>query len=281
VAAPKTLEPAPDPTPSMPADKTLKNFDDSLRVNPSILSKQALIQAYEKGVLAAKGAFSPRFDFVAMTGTDRELPDRNYRDLQASSVSIQGHWNLYRGNSDVSRVRQVTAQQYAQRDLRDYTCRNVQQELAISWNSIANLRAQLPYLRDHAVATAKVREAYRHQFQIGQRTLLDLLDTENERFQATRALANAEYDMKLAQYRWLSLSHKLLPSLRLAQLDASDELPKEAAELELSEEVIKLCNSVAPDTRALTPIAVTYGEGDKPPTLTPSQGAPQRKGAKW
>jgi adhesin transport system outer membrane protein len=151
--------------------------------------------------------------------------------------------------------------------------------MATSWNSMANLRAQLPYLRDHAVATAKVREAYRQQFQIGQRTLLDLLDTENERFQAARALANAEYDLQLAQYRWLSLAHRLLPTLLLAQLDTSKQLPDEAAELELTEEVIKLCSSVVPDTSALKPIAITYGVDDKPPTITPSKAAPRRPAA--
>ena len=52
----------------------------------------------------------------------------------------------------------------------------------MAWNNITSLNQRMPFLRDHEVATAKVRDAYRQQFQIGQRTLLDLLNTENELF---------------------------------------------------------------------------------------------------
>ena len=85
----------------------------------------------------------------------------------------------------------------------------------------------MPFLRDHEVATAKVRDAYRQQFQIGQRTLLDLLNTENELFESRRALTNAQYDLKLAQYRWLALSHALLPALSLQP--ARNEMPRKTA----------------------------------------------------
>ncbi len=74
--------------------------------------------------------------------------------------------------------------------MRDYTCRNVQQELSIAWNNVVRLRQQLPFLRQHERDIAQVRVAYMQQFKIGQRTLLDLLDTENELFDARQALTN-------------------------------------------------------------------------------------------
>src|SRR5690606_41657544 len=97
--------------------------------------------------------------------------------------------------------------------------------------------------------------------QIGQRSLLDLLDTDNALLEARRALINAEYDMKLAQYRWLSLSHKLLPALGLRP--ANDELPEEAADLALTDEVIAQCNSTVPDATRLAPVQVSYRDGDR------------------
>ena len=146
------------------------------------------------------------------------------------------NYNLYRGGADSARVRQTAAQSYAARDVRDYTCRNVQQELAVAWNNISSLQEKLPFLRDHELATSKVRDAYRQQFQIGQRTLLDLLNTENELFESRRALTNATYDLKLAQYRWLALSHKLLPALTLQP--ARNEMPEENGKLVVSDDVI-------------------------------------------
>ena len=208
--------------PAKPGD-----FNDSLRRNPSFLSKQAGLQAAEAGIASAKGAFSPKFEFVASTGRNQNDPTPENRRINSTSVQLMMSYNLYRGGADSARVRQTSAQSYAARDIRDYTCRNVQQDLAVAWNNITSLNQRMPFLRDHEVATAKVRDAYRQQFQIGQRTLLDLLNTENELFESRRALTNAQYDLKLAQYRWLALSHALLPALSLQP--ARNEMPRKTA----------------------------------------------------
>ncbi|HPH13939.1 MAG TPA: TolC family protein, partial [Burkholderiaceae bacterium] len=65
----------------------------------------------------------------------------------------------------------------------------------------------------------KAREAYRQQFDIGQRSLLDLLDTENELYQARRALSNAEFDLRLAKSRVLATSGTLLGALQLRPIE--------------------------------------------------------------
>lgn len=273
---PATLAPPPRLDDKLPKDP--KNFNDSLRSNPSFLSKQALLQAADAGVQSSKGAFSPKFEFVASNGTDTSQPGPDYKNTRSSNVQVVMSYNLYRGGADSARVRQTSAQSYAARDVRNYTCRNIQQDLAIAWNNIVHLRQALPFLRDHEVATTKVRDAYRQQFQIGQRTLLDLLDTENELFESRRALTNALYDLQVAQYRWLTLSHKLLPTLGLRP--ANDETPEENGKLEVSDEVIKLCNSTVPDPTRLEPVKVNYNSGMTPPDLVPSGKASQPSPAK-
>lgn len=265
IVPPEVLLPAPDISSRLPDSP--KDFNDSLRRNPSFLSKQASMQAAQAGVDASRGAFAPKFEFVATTGQDQNEPTAQYKDVKSSSVQVVMSYNLYRGGADSARVRQTAAQSYASRDLRDYTCRNVQQDLAVAWNNIRRVQAQLPFLRDHEIATSKVRDAYREQFQIGQRTLLDLLNTENELFESRRALVNAEYDLQIAQYRWLGLSHALLPALSLRP--ARDEMPEENGKLAISDDVIKLCNSLVPDSARLQPVKVKYNEGTLPPTLTP------------
>jgi adhesin transport system outer membrane protein len=280
---PATLAAPPRVDDKLPKDP--KNFNDSLRSNPSFLSKQALLQAADAGVQSSKGAFSPKFEFVASNGTDTSQPGPQYKDTRSSNVQLVMSYNLYRGGGDSARVRQTSAQSYAARDVRNYTCRNIQQDTAIAWNNIVHLRQSLPFLRDHEVATTKVRDAYRQQFQIGQRTLLDLLDTENELFESRRALTNALYDLQIAQYRWLTLSHKLLPTLGLRP--ANDETPEENGKLEVSDETIKLCNSTVPDASRLEPVKVNYKQGMAPPEFvpssTPSQSSPAKPGSapKW
>lgn len=260
---PETLLDAPDVSNHLPVNPD--DFMPSLRGNPSILSKQALVQAAQAGVASAKGRHSPTLELRAATGKDRDQPGTPYRDAQSSNVQLMLSYNLFRGGADSARVRQTAAQSYAARDVRDYTCRNVQQDLSVAWNNIIKLRQQLPFLREHEMATSKVRLAYMQQFQIGERSLLDLLDTENELFDSRRALVNALHDLKKAEYQWLALSHKILPAVSVSQ--PYKEAPDESARLDFPEESLLACMTPAPDTSNLAPIAMSYGEGTLPPTI--------------
>src|SRR5699024_6728581 len=154
--------------------------EQAIRNNPSLLSKQALVQAADAGVASAKGRHLPTLELRAATGKDKGEPGLPYRNARSSNVQLMLSYDLFRGGADQARVRQTKAQSYAAGDVRDYTCRNVQQELSVAWNNIVRLREQMPYLQEHERATAKVRIAYMQQFQIGERSLLDVLDTENE-----------------------------------------------------------------------------------------------------
>lgn len=146
----------------------------------------------------------------------------------------------------------------------------MQQELAVAWNNIMKLRQQIPYLREHELATSKVRTAYAQQFQIGERSLLDLLDTENELFDSRRALVNAEFDLKKEELRWLSLSHRILEAVALAQ--PFEDSPEEARSLGLPDELLQICTNEVPDTSNLKPVVVQYQDDLLPPRIHPLNG---------
>jgi len=131
-------------------------------------------------------------------------------------------WNLFNGGSDRARVGQFSARLEAARDLRDKTCRDIRMTLAIAYNDVWKIREQLNFLDQHQLAIEKARGAYQKQFEIGQRSLLDLLDTENELYQAKRSYVNAEYDLSIAQARTFAGMGRLVSSLGLASLETSD-----------------------------------------------------------
>jgi adhesin transport system outer membrane protein len=270
-----TMAEVPDVEKDLPKDPT--DFIPSVRVNPSVLAKQALVQAAERGNASAKGRFSPTLELRAATGRDRSDPPYiNDSSVQSSNVQLMASFNLFRGGADSARVRQTAAQTYAARDVRDYTCRNVQQELSIAWNNVVRLRLQMPFLQQHERDISQVRVAYLQQFKIGQRTLLDLLDTENELFDARQALTNGAFDLRVAEFRWLSLSHRVLPALGLG--DPYQEQPDEAGKLQFPDEILKACVTPLPDTSRLQPVQVNYQGGMKPPVLAPT-GQTGKKGA--
>lgn len=263
--APARLAPVPDISDQIPDHPN--DFLPSLSRNPGILSKQALLLAADAARDAARGRFAPTVRLQANTGVDTTLPDDASRDLHSTSVAVVLSYNLYRGGADSARLRQSAADRYAARDVRDYTCRNAQQELALTWSNIARLQEQLPFLRQREQAMSKVSVAAEEQFRIGQRSLLDLLDTSNEFFEARRARLNGEFDLTQQQYRWLALAHQVLAALGIAP--PNPEAPAEAEALALTDEALAGCAAPVPDTRALQPMSITYHEGMTPPTLSP------------
>jgi len=102
----------------------------------------------------------------------------------------------------------------------------------------------------------KTRKAYGDQFDRNQRTLLDLLDSQNELFDTQRAMVSAQTDLVKAQATVLSELGVLTDSLDAKGFN-SDKL--EAVELDLArrdDEQIEACSpggvpSIAIDQEAI------------------------------
>lgn len=168
--------------------------------HPALLAAIENIRSADSSVRARRATYQPRFDFRLRADRGNNLGgvsgSSNY-----NTAEVVMTWNLFNGLSDQSRVRQYADQLNVARDQRDKACRDVRQTLAIAYNDTRKLTEQLTYLDQHQLSIEKARDAYRKQFDIGQRSLLDLLDTENELFQAKRSYANAEYDLMIAYAR--------------------------------------------------------------------------------
>lgn len=194
----------------------------ALRQNPSFLAAIANLRSTRAQLDAQKSTNYPQLEFRASQGLNRNEDgvNGNYRK---GLVQLALSYNLFRGGSDTARTRAAGEQLNAAFDLRDKTCRDIRQETRIAQNDLRKLSEQIKYLDQHQLSTEKARDAYRQQFDIGQRSLLDLLDTENELFEAKRALTRADMDYQLAQVRILTQTHRILPVLKLAPLESTLE----------------------------------------------------------
>lgn len=178
----------------------LAALKDAYAHHPALLAAIENVRSADKAAKIRNAAFQPRVDFRLRTDNGNNLigiPGRTHNNVAEVVMS----WNLFSGMSDVARVKQYAEQLNVARDQRDKTCRDLRQTLAIAYNDTRKLTEQMSYLDQHQLSIEKARDAYRKQFDIGQRTLLDVLDTENELFQARRAYTNAEYDLQTAYAR--------------------------------------------------------------------------------
>mgnify|MGYP002386260288 FL=1 len=212
------------------------------------------VRAAQAEARGRQANFQPRVDLRASNSiafNDNGAEGR--RDDQI--VELVLNYNLFKGGSDRALVRQYAERLALSKDLRDKACRDIRQTLAIAFNDIHNLSRQLGFLDQHQLAIEKAREAYRKQFDIGQRTLLDLLDTENEYFQARRAYVNASYEHAIAHARTLAGMGNLLSALQVGRdgLPSAQELGQDRREVDAESQ----CPAEAPFVVVTTDLAST------------------------
>jgi len=218
------------PTATLPAAGLLKDVPgqaaEAQRLgqagNPAIAAAIENIRAAQADADGRKSPFQPRVDFRLRQDWDKNRDGiSGTRNDGVAEVVL--NYNLFNGGSDAARVRQFGERLNNAKDLRDKACRDTRQTIAIAYNDTRKLSEQLAYLDQHQTSIEKARDAYRKQFDIGQRTLLDLLDTENELFQARRAYVNAENDLGIAYVRTKAGLGGLLAALNLSRNDTGDQ----------------------------------------------------------
>ena len=186
--------------------------------SPTINAAYENVRSSQSNIESRKAAYWPRVDFRIRDSWGRNVDgvDGSRRDQVAEVVL---NYNLYRGGYDKAREKQAVEYRFQARDLQEKACRDVRQTLAIAYQDVVKIREQIGYLQTHQLSTEKAMQAYRQQFDIGQRTLLDLLDTQNELFEANRAYINARYDEAIAQARTLASMGKLTAALGVSRPD--------------------------------------------------------------
>ncbi|WP_177197844.1 TolC family outer membrane protein [Halopseudomonas formosensis] len=150
---------------------------------------------------------------------DNRTDPSSYGD--ESIIELRARYNLYRGGSDRAAERAAWQRISQAESLRDKTCVDLRQTATIAFGDVLNLQGRLASLERHRTASAAVLVAYREQFDIGRRSLLDVLDSENEAFQAERAYTNGRYDLQIARLYTLHSMGELMNTLSLS----SDAIP--------------------------------------------------------
>ena len=254
----------------------------AFRRNPGLRASLENVESAQHDIELRRGAFHPKLDLRM-----RNESTANYQGVtgtrQNNVAELVFSYNLFNGGADVARQKVFAERKYLAQDLRDKSCRDIRQTLSIAYNDVSRLKAQLTNLDLQVSSIEKTRDAYKAQFNIGQRSLLDLLDTENELLNARRTLVNSDMDLGIAYLRTQAGIGRLLEFLGARPRGIDD-----AIELETGDGS-DICPPQAPsnylvDLEALTARALAMLEANKPaqPISTaprasapnPSTGAP-------
>lgn len=205
------------------------NVDEAVKTgfanHPTLKSAYAdIVQATAQRELA-RSLWSPRLELEASYSNHSNLdgvPGPN-RDRM---IMLLMKWNLFRGGFDYHRLRETAYQIDEATEISRNTTRQVENAVRVAHNAYNTARDRLPALDRYVKSSDATRASYAQQFAIGQRTLLDLLDAENEYFTARTTHVSGKYIELSAKYRILNAMGQLLSTFDIKQPDQASLLPR-------------------------------------------------------
>jgi adhesin transport system outer membrane protein len=183
----------------------------ALENHPRLKSADADVDAAQEQYNAAKSLFYPRVH-LEISGTNNDNLDGISGSNNDAQAMLRARYN-FTGGKDIARRQETVYQLDQAKEIRARTHRQVVESMQLSWHAYETAKSQLEYFKTHVDASKQALLAYRKQFNIGKRTLIDLLDQENEVFQANINYVNGQYTLALSAYRILAGTGKLLWSL--------------------------------------------------------------------
>ncbi len=201
------------PNSRMPAsleDATLA----ALEANPILKSAMADLEAREQQYEVAKAPYYPILDIELDQRWEDDL-DRIDSEREYWSALGRVRYNLFNGWRDQGRKAETLEQVSEAREIRNNTERQVVESMRLSWMAYMSVLDRIDYLRNYITSARSTAEAYAKQFDIGKRTLLDVLDAEAEAINAQVDFVDAEFDGVFSQYRILNATGQLVDSFGL------------------------------------------------------------------
>lgn len=219
----KIITPVPD------ADKLPKAFAEALALSqenhPILKAATQDIYAAKKERTSSQSKYFPRITLELNGNWNNDL---NGNDGHNESSSVGGHsndlqamvrlrYNLFAGGKDAAKERESAYKINEAKEIKQRAYRQIEESVQLSWNAYQYLGQQKNFIQQHVTSAKQSQVAYVQQFNLGQRTLLDLLDTENELFEARKRYLQAEFDEIIAKYRMLNATGRLLDSLKVTR----------------------------------------------------------------
>lgn len=202
--------------------KSLADAIGRARVNnPQIGLAGADVDAGEAQVRAARSRYYPELllEGRARAGNDIDGNAGHTSDLQGRAVL---RWNLFDGGIKSANEQEQIRRASELRFKLHQTHREVEEVIRTSWER-RSAQGELSGILGRQYSQAdRVVGAYQDQFKVGRRSLLDVLDAQNTRFNAAVLTETSKYAVVLAEYRLSAATGALVKTLGLKPPQQAD-----------------------------------------------------------
>jgi adhesin transport system outer membrane protein len=178
---------------------------------PILKSAQADLEAREAQYNVAKSNYYPKLDLVAEQKWEEYVDIPQYEEELSATAVLR--FNIFSGLRHKARIAETCYLVKEAREIRNNTYRQVIEAIRLSWVAYQSTKNTNIKLQDYVKATGLTAEAFSKQWNIGRRTMFDVLDIEAELVNAKIELVNSQYDNIYSQYRILGNMGRLVHTL--------------------------------------------------------------------
>jgi len=192
----------------------------ALRFNSTIAAAQSDADAAKHAFRVTDGAFVPKFylegrathydnTFPYVSGVN--LPNVTHEDYSGKVVMS---WDIFRGGQDVWN-RSEKAERFTEATMRHARLqRDANESIDKAWNGRTITLTRISALSRQLEADRKTIAAFQKEYELGQRSLIDLLNAQNQYFNAAVSLTSARSVIVFADYQLLAAMGTLIEYLK-------------------------------------------------------------------
>ncbi|KGB52623.1 Type I secretion outer membrane protein, TolC precursor [Sphingopyxis sp. LC81] len=187
--------------------------------HPKVLEAQADVDAANAEAKKEKGDIFPTIglEFSGRIGEDIDAFRGETTDLLGRVVL---RWDIFNGGINQAKYQEMVRRASESRFRLHETERNAEADTRRAWNSRETQTAVFRDLVDQSKSTDELLLSYREQFSVGRRSLLDVLDAQNTRFNVQVRAETARFSEMFAVYQILASTNSLLEAFNLTAPEA-------------------------------------------------------------
>jgi adhesin transport system outer membrane protein len=201
-----------------PKDMAPQSLEEAITAtldnNPKIMALSANVVEADQRVELSRSSFLPKVHAELSTSYEDQVESSETYEHNNQAM-LRLRWNLYNGGADIADRKAASARKMQAASHRDDQRDIVVEETRATWAELESARKQVVSYGDSVNYNQKTLDSYMKQFDVGQRTLLDVLDARNELFQSSGLMVTARTNEVIAVGRLLALAGQLTESLQV------------------------------------------------------------------
>ena len=194
-------------------------FEQAEQFNPTLAAYMEDVRTATAGRELTESAFYPSFNLTAgpnyYTRGDRDEYDDTW--TWSFDVMLTMTWNIFNSGADVAAYKADSARIRQARQVYYNYIDDLKLDIDSTFSNYLAAQQQYKHYSKAIEFNKYTLNAYNEQFLIGRRTLLDVLDSENELFNSSCSAETNRGNIIIGAYRLLALTGRLLPAMSIAQ----------------------------------------------------------------